>query len=139
MAKPEWGTKRTCQNCAARFYDLKRDPIVCPKCETLFEPPPPPKPRRARAAPSAPKTVVPAAAAPAAAVDPPADPSDKDEIESAAALKSPDGKTLKVEPAKTENDKDNSVIEDPSELGEDEDDMAEVIEGMEEDKDKTES
>ncbi len=36
MAKPEWGTKRECQSCGARFYDLKRDPIVCPKCETVF-------------------------------------------------------------------------------------------------------
>ena len=36
MAKPEWGTKRECQSCGARFYDLKRDPPVCPKCETVF-------------------------------------------------------------------------------------------------------
>jgi uncharacterized protein (TIGR02300 family) len=26
------GTKRVCQACAARFYDLSRDPIVCPSC-----------------------------------------------------------------------------------------------------------
>lgn len=32
------GTKRTCQNqdCGARFYDLNRDPIVCPMCETPY-------------------------------------------------------------------------------------------------------
>src|SRR5690606_16674265 len=30
--RPELGTKRTCQHCGARFYDLGRDPIVCPKC-----------------------------------------------------------------------------------------------------------
>ncbi len=36
VTKPEWGTKRECQNCGARFYDLKREPIVCPKCETVF-------------------------------------------------------------------------------------------------------
>lgn len=29
---PERGTKRTCQSCSARFYDLARTPIVCPKC-----------------------------------------------------------------------------------------------------------
>ncbi|WP_339852442.1 FYDLN acid domain-containing protein, partial [uncultured Nisaea sp.] len=34
MAKPEWGIKRTCQSCGARFYDLMKSPIVCPKCET---------------------------------------------------------------------------------------------------------
>lgn len=32
MPKPEWGTKRLCASCGARFYDLGRTPIVCPKC-----------------------------------------------------------------------------------------------------------
>jgi uncharacterized protein (TIGR02300 family) len=38
--KAERGTKRTCQNpeCGSRFYDLNRDPIVCPICETTFKP-----------------------------------------------------------------------------------------------------
>lgn len=37
-SKAERGTKRTCQNgsCGARFYDLKRDPIVCPMCSTVL-------------------------------------------------------------------------------------------------------
>jgi uncharacterized protein (TIGR02300 family) len=26
------GTKRVCQACGTRFYDLSRDPIVCPSC-----------------------------------------------------------------------------------------------------------
>ncbi|MBE9552875.1 MAG: TIGR02300 family protein [Proteobacteria bacterium] len=38
MAKPEWGTKRICQSCSAPFYDLRRDPIVCPKCAAVFDP-----------------------------------------------------------------------------------------------------
>ncbi|MCH2395574.1 MULTISPECIES: TIGR02300 family protein [Oceanibaculum] len=37
MVKPEWGVKRTCHSCGAKFYDLKRDPIVCPKCGTTFD------------------------------------------------------------------------------------------------------
>ena len=32
MAKPEWGTKRICQSCGARFYDFGRSPITCPAC-----------------------------------------------------------------------------------------------------------
>ena len=36
MAKPELGTKRQCQNCGAKFFDLNRDPILCPKCGTVF-------------------------------------------------------------------------------------------------------
>jgi len=38
VAKPELGTKRLCGNCGAKFYDLNKDPIVCPKCETVFQP-----------------------------------------------------------------------------------------------------
>ena len=32
------GTKRTCQNseCGARFYDLNRNPIICPICSTKY-------------------------------------------------------------------------------------------------------
>jgi uncharacterized protein (TIGR02300 family) len=37
VAKPELGTKRLCANCGAKFYDLSKDPIVCPKCETVFQ------------------------------------------------------------------------------------------------------
>lgn len=38
MSKPEWGIKRVCQNCTTRFYDMRRQPIVCPKCEHVFDP-----------------------------------------------------------------------------------------------------
>lgn len=33
------GTKRTCQSdeCGSRFYDLNRDPIVCPICGSVYE------------------------------------------------------------------------------------------------------
>ena len=36
MAKPELGTKRLCSGCGAKFYDLSKDPILCPKCGTAF-------------------------------------------------------------------------------------------------------
>jgi uncharacterized protein (TIGR02300 family) len=36
VAKPELGTKRLCGNCGAKFYDLSKDPIVCPKCHTVL-------------------------------------------------------------------------------------------------------
>jgi uncharacterized protein (TIGR02300 family) len=32
VVKASWGTKRTCQSCGARFYDLNKGPIKCPKC-----------------------------------------------------------------------------------------------------------
>ncbi len=34
MSKKDWGKKRTCESCGARFYDLGRDPPTCPKCTT---------------------------------------------------------------------------------------------------------
>ncbi|TCT10692.1 uncharacterized protein (TIGR02300 family) [Tepidamorphus gemmatus] len=37
MAKPELGTKRICGACGTRFYDLMKDPIVCPKCGTIYD------------------------------------------------------------------------------------------------------
>ena len=32
------GTKRVCQSCEVRFYDLARSPIVCPACQAVFTP-----------------------------------------------------------------------------------------------------
>jgi uncharacterized protein (TIGR02300 family) len=37
VAKPELGTKRLCTNCSTKFYDLNKEPIVCPKCHTVIE------------------------------------------------------------------------------------------------------
>ncbi len=37
MAKPELGNKRQCQSCGAKFFDLNRDPITCPKCGAVFQ------------------------------------------------------------------------------------------------------
>ncbi len=37
MAKPELGAKRQCQSCGTKFFDLNRDPIICPKCGTVFQ------------------------------------------------------------------------------------------------------
>ena len=37
MAKPELGSKRLCASCGAKFYDLNKTPIACPKCGTPFE------------------------------------------------------------------------------------------------------
>lgn len=37
VAKPELGNKRQCQSCGAKFFDLNKDPILCPKCGTVFQ------------------------------------------------------------------------------------------------------
>ena len=38
MAEQKWGKKRNCLSCGANFYDMLRSPIICPKCETEFQP-----------------------------------------------------------------------------------------------------
>jgi uncharacterized protein (TIGR02300 family) len=41
MAKPEWGTKRTCVKCGTRFFDLTiEDPVTCISCGHAWLPEP---------------------------------------------------------------------------------------------------
>ncbi|MGB5093732.1 MAG: TIGR02300 family protein [Parvibaculum sp.] len=46
MSKPELGTKRDCPSCGAKFYDLKKHPVVCPKCKHEFVPDAAPRVKR---------------------------------------------------------------------------------------------
>src|SRR5271154_5184554 len=38
LVKADLGIKRICPSCRARFYDLQKRPIECPKCAFAFEP-----------------------------------------------------------------------------------------------------
>lgn len=116
MAKPEWGMKRTCQSCGIRFYDLNHKPIVCPKCGAVNEPDLPFKARRGGAAAPAPRVPVPVAAPVPVAV------AEKEDVE---VLEGKEDKDL-VESEEEEDE----LIEDASDLGEDEDDVAEVKDHM---------
>lgn len=60
-AKADLGIKRVCPSCAARFYDLQKRPIECPKCQFSFEPEAMFKTRRPRQ-PEAEAVVAPGAA-----------------------------------------------------------------------------
>jgi uncharacterized protein (TIGR02300 family) len=123
VAKPEWGIKRICLSCGARFYDMNREPIVCPACSTALDPIAQNRPRRSRAAPKL--------AAVAAVVDPEeaviAEPDEEIEIEEEdeEAVPVTTAEDEEAEEEETEDDGE-SAIEDVSELGDD--DMADVIE-----------
>ncbi len=120
MANPKWGIKRMCLSCGKRFYDMQRNPIVCPSCDALFEISPPARTRRPRAAPEP----EPAVAAEAPIGDNVAAPGeDTEKIASET-----DGTEDIAEAEKI----DAKTIEDLSELGKDEDDVAEVLDGREE-------
>ena len=65
MAKPELGTKRFCANCSAKFYDLNKNPILCPKCGTVYEVAFVSRPTRPEPAAAAPRPPAPVEEAPA--------------------------------------------------------------------------
>ena len=120
MARPEWGTKRICPSCGTRYYDLLRDPVVCPKCSTPYDPEAFLKSRRAR---------------PAAPVEKELEPVGADELDTELETEEADVAEEEEEeavPIEEAEEEDEELLEDASDLGEDEDDMAEVIENVEE-------
>jgi uncharacterized protein (TIGR02300 family) len=100
VGKAELGMKLTCESCGCRFYDLNRTPAKCPKCEAENTRPIVFKTRRASAADDREEKRI-AAAAAAAAAKPAAE-----ELETAV---------------EDSDDEDEAVIEDTSDLGEDDD------------------
>jgi uncharacterized protein (TIGR02300 family) len=32
VAKPELGNKHQCHHCSTKFFDLNKNPVICPKC-----------------------------------------------------------------------------------------------------------
>jgi hypothetical protein len=97
-----------------------REPVICPKCSTPFDPEAFLKSRRAR---------------PAAPVEKELEPVGADELDTELE---PDEAEITEEeeeeaaPLEEAEEEDEELLEDASELGEDEDDMAEVIENVEE-------
>ena len=114
MSKPEWGTKRLCQSCGAKFYDMRRPLITCPSCGAEVDRESPLRSRRARG--SAPKPV------PDEPVKtPPRVEDDGDDVE--------DLEDTDLGDADLDEDlgdeADDDLIEDTSELGDD--DMSDVV------------
>jgi uncharacterized protein (TIGR02300 family) len=151
VTKVEWGTKRICPNCGTRYYDMRRDPITCPKCGAPFDAEFLVKTRKSRAVASAAvEEVVPleeeleadlaaepdeagAVVTEISAVEE----SEEEAEETVETAKAGKGKgrskgTGDEEKKDGDEEEDEEVLEDASELGEDEDDMAEVIENVDE-------
>ena len=118
MAKPDWGTKRVCLSCGAKFYDLNRESIVCPSCGTPYDATASAKPRRSRAA-----RLAPVAAEEVERVPPPVEAeSDEEEVTVEAE---DDAGASDEEGEEDEEEEADSAIEDVSELSDD--DMTDVI------------
>jgi uncharacterized protein (TIGR02300 family) len=129
MAKPEWGTKRICHNCGARFYDLRHDPILCPKCGAEFDPEALLRSRRTRVAALAEPDPVEEPEVEAPGEEPVVG---DDLVEEDAEAVTADGDAE----AEAEESEEEEVLEDASELGEDQDDMAEVIDHVDEEEER---
>ncbi len=109
MAKPELGTKRVCVSCNARFYDLTKQPAICPKCNSE-QPIEQPRVRRAVGNPIEDKR------RPKAAVVPGLEDAD-------------------VEVEVTDDDTDEDVLEDTSELEDEAEAIVDVeVEGSDEER-----
>lgn len=123
MSKPEWGVKRSCPSCGTRFYDMKRSPILCPKCGATVETEITFRPRRGGSAQASDAKAAPVARIQEVAVVATEDIEDIEVIEDEEA----------AEPIEGAEEEEDALIEDASDLGEDDDDMAEVMEHLDED------
>jgi hypothetical protein len=107
VGKPDLGKKHDCTECSTRFYDLNKDPAVCPKCGTKVA-----SPTKARAS-----------AKPAANSN---ETNGKDENKAAA-------KKLEGEDVEADEDTDDDMDDDDT-LIDDDDDDEEVFDPAEGDK-----
>lgn len=104
MAKVDLGMKLTCESCGARFYDLNKQPGICPKCGTANARPVIFKASRRPSAEDREKANLAAHKAPPKAAP------DDDIVDDDT------------------DDEDEDVIEDTSDLGEDDDDVEVPVE-----------
>jgi len=119
MELSDRGTKRLCQSCSSKYYDLKREPVLCPKCQAVFDPSAGVKLRsdtsykahggRAKSVFGRANSFDRAEAAPADEVEAATDGEEKPEADEAG-------------------DDDADAVEDVAELGDDSDDLAEIVE-----------
>lgn len=124
MTKPNLGKKQTCKNCETRFFDMNKSPAVCPKCGEEMKVA---KPKAKRSMAPTPDEM-PADSPKGEAASPEAVVSDDDDVASVEI--DGDLQTDEVDDleAELEDDQDDDLMEDTSDIGEDNDDMSEVLE-----------
>ena len=136
MAKKEWGTKRSCLSCGAPYYDLGKKNIECPKCGAAFDSKPPAKRKRPTPASKPEEPVDQVGEAPPKAPEASAPVADGDDAPAIKAETAPtgdgeingDGKDKSEGKPVEDEEKSDELIEDTSDLGQNDDDMSEVKE-----------
>ena len=122
MTKPNLGKKRTCQSCETRFFDLNKNPAICPKCGAIHK---------------IPVTKVRKTSLPdqkikdgdAAEVDPLAEDTKVESFETELSDSEIEVENDELE-AELEDNLDDSLMENTSELDEDSDELSEVFENV---------
>ena len=94
MVKAELGTKRVCVACNTRFYDLMKQPAICPKCGTE-QPADMPRPLRS------------------------AGPVPQEEKRAKKPAPAAEDADIDTEPPEAEDESDEDVLEDASDLEDD--------------------
>ena len=123
LVKADLGTKRICPSCGARFYDLQKRPIECPKCAFSFEPEALYKQRR-------PRQPEPQPAAPLRErdeEDETAEEAETAEDESGMSVVEPDEEVADIEDIEDEDVEDEGDDDLLEEVEEDEDDVSGII------------
>ena len=113
VTKAKLGNKLTCSNCGAKFYDLKKKQPVCPRCGEDYVVQ---KPKTRRTAPPVEPAPVPAP-----------DATETTESEDGLITSELENEILEDD----EEGEEDTVIEDTSEIGGDDEDIDEVIGAVE--------
>src|SRR5262249_33986518 len=113
LPKASLGTKRICPNCHLPFYDLHKSPAHCPNCAHAFDPTEALRGRRSRG-------------------NEPVAKAEEAKVAKAPAEGAEGAEVGDVAETEEGEEADEELLEDASDLGEDEDDVAEVIENVDE-------
>ena len=117
------GTKLNCQNCEAKFYDFNKKKPVCPKCDTEYVV----AKTRTRRTTTKSENVTEVVDKEKVPVEKATVSADNETVDGEEFLLSDDSLTEIPEVEDEDEEEDNSLIEDTSDMGDDNDDIAGVV------------
>ena len=123
MGVKDLGTKLNCQNCEAKFYDFNKKKPVCPKCDTEYVV----AKTRTRRTTTKSENVTEVVDKEKVPVEKATVSADNETVDGEEFLLSDDSLTEIPEVEDEDEEEDNSLIEDTSDMGDDNDDIAGVV------------
>ena len=123
MGVKDLGIKLNCQNCGAKFYDFNKKKPVCPKCDTEYVI----AKTRTRRTTTKSENVTEVVDKEKVPVEKATVSADNGTVDGEEFLLSDDSLTEIPEVEDEDEEEDNSLIEDTSDMGDDNDDIAGVV------------